>query len=45
MKISRTSWHYKLYRYIGNLPKGARYLKPRVTRTEVDLPSSLCPYV
>lgn len=47
MRVSRKSWHYKLYRYIHNITKGPRYLNPfaTVTRTDAPLPSSLCPYV
>lgn len=46
MTISKRSWHYRLYRYMGNVPKGPRYILPwtKATRDDVDPPSSLCPY-
>lgn len=46
MTIHRSSWHYRLYRFIQNLPKGPRYLNPfgKVYREDTPPPSSLCPY-
>jgi hypothetical protein len=46
MKISRQSWHYKLFCYISNVPRGPKYLNPFATvyRRDAELPSSLCPY-
>lgn len=48
MTISRSSWHYKLYRYIHYAVRGPRYLNPfskTVFRPDTfDLPKSLCPY-
>lgn len=46
MTIRRSSWHYRLYRFIQNLPKGPRYLNPfaKVEREDAPPPSSLCPY-
>lgn len=47
MKISRSSWHYKLYRYIQNIEQGRSYLNPfsKVTRVDHRPPKNLCPYV
>lgn len=47
MKISRSSWHYKLYQYIENATQGPRYLIPwaDVTRKYHRPPKNLCPYV
>jgi len=46
MRISKRSWHYRLYRFIRNIPEGPRYLNPfsRVHRTDYPTPRSLCPY-
>lgn len=44
--ISKSSWHYKLYRYIGNVLEGPEYLNPwtKAKRKDKALPKSLCPY-
>lgn len=47
MKISKSSWHYKLYRYVTNIPSGPQYLNPfgrDLHRTDKPIPRSLCPY-
>jgi hypothetical protein len=47
MKVRRSSWHYRLYRYVHNTSKGPAYANPwtkRVRTDPTDLPSSLCPY-
>ena len=44
--VSRSSWHYKLYRYVENIKYGPRYVNPfaDVPRSNCGVPSSLCPY-
>lgn len=45
MKVSRRSWHYRLYRYLKSIGKGPRYLVPwGVSRADVEIPTNLCPY-
>lgn len=45
MKISRSSWHYRLYRFTRNVERGPGYLLPwKAGRIDYALPSSLCPY-
>lgn len=46
MTISKNSWHYRLYRFITNIPKGPEYLNPfgKAERFDTAVPSSLCPY-
>lgn len=46
MKISRRSWHYRLYRYISNVSGGPRYLSPfgNIDRVDKEPPPNLCPY-
>ncbi len=47
MKVSKRSWHYRLYRYIKNVPNGPRYLNPfaHVEREDYDVPKGgICPY-
>lgn len=46
MEISSKSWHYRLYRYLHNIPRGPVYMLPwcKSERRDYPLPSSLCPY-
>lgn len=45
MDISRKSWHYRLYRYVRNIERNPRYLKPREEgRDDYATPASLCGY-
>jgi hypothetical protein len=46
VKVHKSSWHYKLYRYVTNIPQGPKYLNPWVkgTRTDKEVPRSICPY-
>lgn len=46
MKISKSSWHYGLYRFIRNVPESPRHLIPwaDVPRQDYPVSKSLCPY-
>lgn len=45
MDISRKSCHYRLYRYVRNVERNPRFLKPREEgRDDYATPASLCGY-
>ena len=37
VKISRKSWHYRLYRFVNNVGRGPRYLNPWTKAERIDL--------